>query len=188
MKTLNLATFATLVLCAPAFAHDYAIGEITVEHPMAFETPPTARTAGGFLTITNAGDTADRLMAVVADFPRVELHTTEMEGDIARMQHLHEGIAIPPGATVTLAPGGMHVMFMGLGGDPFEVGEEVPATLIFETAGEITVTFKVEARKEMTADHGAATHDGHDHGDHSGHADHADHSGHSDHSGHGYDD
>ncbi|PJN92451.1 hypothetical protein CNY89_29595, partial [Amaricoccus sp. HAR-UPW-R2A-40] len=36
---------------------------------------------------------------------------------------------------MTFAPGGAHVMFMGLDGDPFEVGEVIPATLVFEKAG-----------------------------------------------------
>jgi copper(I)-binding protein len=37
-------------------------------------------------------------------------------------------------------------MFMGLDGDPFEAGESVPATLVFETAGRVEVEFKVEPR------------------------------------------
>jgi copper(I)-binding protein len=126
---------------------------------MAFETVTTAQTAGGFVTITNNGSTADRLVAVQAAFPRVEIHTTQMDGDIARMIHLQEGVVIPAGETVTLQPGGMHVMFMGLGGDPFEIGEEVPATLVFENAGALAVMFNVEAR-QMDG------HSGMDHSDH----------------------
>ena len=69
------------------------------------------------------------------------------------MRHI-EKLAIPADDVVELAPGGYHVMFMGLS-DPFEVGDEVPLTLIFEKAGEIDIVFKVEERS------------GDDHGSHS---------------------
>jgi len=147
MTRFSLAAIAALTLAATsAAADDYKAGDLVVDHPMAFETAQTAQTAGGFMTITNTGATDDRLVAVEADFPRVEVHTTEMDGDIARMIHLEEGLAIPAGETVTLEPGSFHVMFMGLGGDPFEVGEEIPATLVFENAGRLDVLFNVEAR------------------------------------------
>ena len=51
----------------------------------------------------------------------------------------------PAGATVTLAPQGLHVMFMGLDA-PLVAGASIPATLVFERAGEIAVEFKVEPR------------------------------------------
>jgi copper(I)-binding protein len=108
------------------------------------------------MAITNAGSESDSLVAVRAEFPRVMLHVTEVDADgVARMSHV-EAIEIPAGETVTLAPQGLHVMFMGLE-DPFEEGEEVPATLVFEKAGEIPVTFNVEPRASAPAmehDHG----------------------------------
>jgi len=38
-------------------------------------------------------------------------------------------------------------MFMGLNGDPMEIGEQVPATLVFKDAGEIDIMFNVEEIK-----------------------------------------
>jgi len=167
MKTLSIAAVAALFAATSALAHDYKVGDLVVDHPMAFETAQTAQTAGGFMTITNNGDAADRLVAVEAAFPRVEIHTTEMDGDIARMMQLEDGIEVPAGESIMLQPGGLHVMFMGLGGDPFEAGEEVPATLVFENAGSLEILFKVE---ERTMDgHGEMNHDhmNHDEMDHS---------------------
>jgi copper(I)-binding protein len=162
MKLMSYAAMAALSLFATtATAEEYTIGDLVIDSPMAFETAQTAQTAGGFMTITNNGEAADRLLAVEADFPRVEVHTTEMDGDVARMIHLEEGLTLPAGETVTLQPGGFHVMFMGLGGDPFEVDEQVPATLIFENAGRIEVIFNVKART-MNA-HGAMNHGNMDH-------------------------
>jgi copper(I)-binding protein len=107
----------------------------------------------GYMTITNTGSEPDRLLALRADFPRVSLHGTQTDAQgVTRMVPV-EGIAIAPGETVTLAPGGMHVMFMGLDGDPFEEGERIPATLVFERAGEIAVEFWVEPRTGATIGH-----------------------------------
>ena len=165
MKLMSYAAMAALSLFATtATAEEYTIGDLVIDSPMAFETAQTAQTAGGFMTITNNGEAADRLLAVEADFPRVEVHTTEMDGDVARMIHLEEGLTLPAGETVTLQPGGFHVMFMGLGGDPFEVDEQVPATLIFENAGRIEVVFTVEARGMN--DHGGMNHGDMDHSTH----------------------
>lgn len=151
MTRTILATATLLSLLAPAA---WAEGDITVAHIRAFETAPTAMAGGGFMEITNTGTTDDMLVGIIADFPRVELHTTNFTDGVAQMMHL-DGIAIPAGETVTLEPGGYHVMFMGLQGDPFEVGELIPATLVFEHAGEVPINFEVVARTMgQTMNHG----------------------------------
>jgi periplasmic copper chaperone A len=138
-------------------AHEFTAGTIVIDHPMIFETAASALTGGGFMTLTNTGEESDSLIAVRADFPRVELHTSLEEGGVTKMVHV-EAIEIPAGESVALEPGSHHVMFMGLDGDPFEAGEEIPATLVFETAGEVEVAFKVEARAATSG----ANHSGHD--------------------------
>lgn len=156
MKHLALA-FAILAL--PAAAHEVTTESLVIDHPYALETVATAMSSAGYMTITNTGSAPDRLLEVRADFPRVLLHGTQTDAQgVTRMVPV-EGIAIAPGETVTLAPGGMHVMFMGLDGDPFEEGERIPATLVFERAGEIAVEFWVEPR-----DGSMTGHEGHDEG------------------------
>ncbi|EDQ05633.1 hypothetical protein DSM14862_02618 [Sulfitobacter indolifex] len=152
MKTFYTAVLAAL-LALPAAAHEYTAGDIVVDHPMAFETPKTARVGGGYLTITNGGDTADRLVSITAEgFDEVSIHeTTTDDMGVARMSHV-DGVELLAGETVTLVPGGLHIMFMGLDGDPFEVGEKIPATLTFEKAGTLDVTFNVESRRGHNAD------------------------------------
>lgn len=158
MRKILLATSILMASAIPAFAHDFKAGDLTIDHPIVFETTKTARAGGGYLTITNDGETADRLLSVEADFPRVEVHDTVMDGDVAKMQKV-DGLEIPAGETVELSPGGLHVMFMGLPA-PFVEGEEVNATLVFENAGRVDIVFNVEVRPA------------HDHGDHSDHSDH----------------
>jgi len=160
MKMIQLAALAFLTTIGTAASADMQIADIR-----AFETAPTAMAGGGFMQITNTCSTDDRLVAVEADFPRVELHSHDFDSDgIARMIHLEDGIAIPAGETVTLEPGGLHVMFMGLRGNPLVAGETVDATLIFEEAGPVPVTFDVVMRDMQHGHGGAQNHsDGHNH-------------------------
>lgn len=148
----------TLALPVLAAAHDYRLGDLEIIHPRIFET--AARTGGGYVTIANNGDTDDALIDARADFPKVQVHESYEEDGVARMRHV-ERIALPAGETVELAPGGYHVMFMGLPG-PLKAGDEVPVTLVFEKAGEIEVRFKViERNGEMQggmSDHGEMGH------------------------------
>lgn len=151
----TLLTGVFVALAASSAAHEYEAGALVIEHPYALETAVSASSAGGYLTIRNTGDAADRLVAVRSDFPQTQIHTTEVDASgVARMIHL-DAIDVPAGGDVTLAPQGLHVMFMGLS-TPLLEGEEVEAVLVFETAGEVPVVFNVEARG---ADAGNAGHD-----------------------------
>ncbi len=126
-------------------AEDYQAGSLVIEHPYAIATSGAARTGAGYLTIENKGSEPDRLLSIRADFPEVSLHRSEIDASgIARMTPL-PSIEIPAGGSVTLAPRGMHVMFMGLSG-PLTAGGKIPATLIFEKAGEAPISFAIIAR------------------------------------------
>lgn len=143
MRTF-VAALLILLLPAAAQAHGFTIGPLTVGHPWSRATVPTAEVGGGYLVVVNEGSEDDRLLAVESAVAgRVELHEMANENGVMKMRPLAEGIALPAGATVTLAPGGLHVMFLGLAG-PFVEGERFPATLVFEKAGRLEVEFKVE--------------------------------------------
>ncbi len=160
MKLSAIAACAALLCATSALAQDYVVGPITVHDPQAFETAKSASTGGGFLSVTNAGAVPDALISVsTPDIPKSELHISETDANgVARMRHL-DAIAIPPGETVTLAPGGLHVMFMGLSA-PLTSGDTIDATLEFEKAGRIDVIFNVVPRR--AAAHGAMNHATHD--------------------------
>lgn len=139
----NALIFALALIPTFGVAHEYKVGDLTIDHPVARETTATAMSSAGYFMVTNAGTADDVLLEVRADFPRVMVHDTKVDDGVATMFHI-DSMAIPAGETVMLAPGGKHVMFMGLNGDPFEVGEKIPATLVFENAGEIEIVFNVE--------------------------------------------
>lgn len=139
--------FGSLVATsAPAHAHDYKLGTLEIVHPWTRATPKGAKVAGGYLKVTNRGAAADRLVAVEAASAagKTELHEMAVEHGVMKMRPLAQGIGVPAGQTVTLEPGGLHVMFLDLKA-PLKEGESVSARLIFEKAGSVDVTFKVEA-------------------------------------------
>jgi copper(I)-binding protein len=122
-----------------------AFGAIQVDNAKARATFAMAQTGAAYLTLHNTGDKSDRLTAVsvpASVAAMVELHTVEMQNDMMRMRQLENGIALAPNETVTLAPGGFHVMLMGLAG-PLEVGTNISMTLHFEYADDQTITVPV---------------------------------------------
>lgn len=153
---LSLVLAASLLLAPAAHAGDATLGDLTISGAVARETPKGAKAGAGFFSLRNDGATADRLIAVEADFPLIEIHETKMSDGIARMQEIGT-IELAPGAEVTLMPGGKHVMFMGLS-RPLGVGDQIPATLVFEKAGRVEITFEVRPRSELMPKHDMNSH------------------------------
>ena len=157
MKMRTLAgTLAALALStASLFAGDYTAGSLEISAPYARATLPGAPVSGGYMTIRNTGDSADRLTGGRADFAgKVEVHEMKMDGEVMKMRELEGGLEIPAGGEVTLKPGGLHIMFMQLD-EQMKEGEKRPATLVFEQAGEVTVEFEVKHIKPGQMHHGA---------------------------------
>jgi copper(I)-binding protein len=128
-----------------AVAEEIKAGDLTIDRPWSRATPAGAKVAAGYMTITNKGSAPDRLIgASTAAAGRVELHEMAMKDGVMTMRPIAGGLPIEPGKTVTLAPGGYHVMFMDLKA-PLKQGEKVPVTLDFEKAGKVNVTLDVQA-------------------------------------------
>jgi copper(I)-binding protein len=170
--SLGLCTALLLGTLSVAQAQGVTVGTLEIEHPAIPAPPAGAKSAAGYLGIVNTGSAADRLLGVETGIAkRAMLHTTEhAEDGVARMVHL-DAIDIPAGGTVTLAPGGLHIMLMGLTG-PLAEGDLIPAILIFEAAGRVEVEFSVDApagQDHSQMDHSAAGHQmagtGHGHAD-----------------------
>ena len=139
------AVALALLWSSAASAHEYKLGSLEIGHPWARATPPTAPTGGGYLSVKNTGTEPDRLISISSPAAgTVQVHEMKMEGNVMRMRELDGPLEIKPGETVTLAPGGMHLMMMGLK-EPLKQGEKVPLTLVFEKAGKIDVELVVVA-------------------------------------------
>lgn len=99
-----------------------------------------APAGAAFMTITNTGDSDDRLVMAISDAAaRVELHTHVDAGDgVMQMRELEEGLPLPAGGTAILERGGDHIMFMGIV-TPWEDGGTVSVTLVLESGEEIGI-------------------------------------------------
>jgi uncharacterized protein YcnI/copper(I)-binding protein len=118
-------------------------GTLTVEQPWSRATPEGAKVGGGYVRITNTGQSADRLVGgTFANAARVEVHDMTMDGDVMRMKPVADGLEIEPGGTVELRPGGQHLMFVDLK-EPLKEGQRIKGTLIFEKAGKVDVEYTI---------------------------------------------
>lgn len=143
-RALSVAFLALAVSISAAVGHDFQAGSITINHPWSRATPPVAPVAGGYLTLTNDGDMADRLVSISSPLSeRVEIHESTVSDGIASMRPVQNGIEIAAGETVELQPGGTHIMFLKPSG-PLKEGERFAAELTFEQAGTIEVEFVVQ--------------------------------------------
>ena len=147
IRLLRVALAAAILVVTPALAHNGVIhlGDINISLPFTRATLPNAPVGGGFLTIENTGTEADRLVSATSEVAgETQIHEMAMEGDVMKMRQLADGLEIPAGETVVLAPGGFHIMFMGLK-QAFVEGETVAVTLTFERAGSVEVLLPVAA-------------------------------------------
>ena len=83
-------------------------------------------------------------MSVTTDIAAsVEIHQMSMEGGTMQMRELTDGLSLPAGEAVALAPGGYHLMFIDP--KPLREGDTFLATLTFENAGTKEVEFMAAA-------------------------------------------
>jgi periplasmic copper chaperone A len=141
-------TFAAIVCAAvlafvqgaPARAEEVKAGDLVITEAWTRATPKGAKIGGGYLTIENKGTAPDRLIGSSADIAgSVQVHEMSMDKGVMKMRPLENGLAIEPGKTVKLTPGGYHLMMMDLK-SPLKKGDKLPITLEFEKAGKVCLS------------------------------------------------
>jgi copper(I)-binding protein len=141
-----LALTASAALAAPPAE------TLRVENAWARPAAKGQNTAA-YLTIVNAGSSADVLKAVETPLGKASLHQSSMSGGVARMRPMDQGLRAPARRTVVLAPGGDHIMLSGLV-RALAPGQKIPATLVFQHAGRVKIAISVET-KPPSAQNGA---------------------------------
>lgn len=127
-------------------------GSLVIVDPWSRATPGGARVGAGYLAVENRGAEPDRLLGVEAEVSAAgELHETIVEGGVARMKPTG-ALAIASNGRLELRPGGYHLMLPGLS-RPLKEGERFAATLIFEKAGRVPVTFAVRGMGAGAVEH-----------------------------------
>jgi copper(I)-binding protein len=142
MKTLLAAALLASVASLPAWA-----ANVSVTDAWARATMPGQKVSGAYMQIRSDAD-ARLVGASSTVVPRVEVHEMKMDGDVMRMREV-QAIDLPQGKTVSLQPGGYHIMLMNLQ-KPIAAGDVIPITLVIESGGKRqTVEVKAEARSPM---------------------------------------
>lgn len=193
-RTLTTATaFAALALAAPLALTGCAA---TPEDSQAAEHGShTAEVAPGeVVTVADAwakataadmhaGEGMTGVFAELTNHSDTDLTITSVESDAAGMVELHEvvdgvmrkiqgDVTIPAGGTLTLEPGGNHIMLMDMTA-PLLPGDDVVITAMLSDGTKLTITALVkdtsganESYSDLEGDHDMASHDTGEHASH----------------------
>jgi copper(I)-binding protein len=102
---------------------------VVLRHAWARPTPPGAPAAAVYGELHHPGPGSAHIVGADTPFAEVvELHESAESGGMMTMRPLTEGLQLSEGQTRTLAPGGLHIMLIGLRG-PLTSGETLPLRL-----------------------------------------------------------
>ncbi|MYL24707.1 copper chaperone PCu(A)C [Halomonas alkaliantarctica] len=141
-----LFSAATSALLLATTAHAAAINAVDA---FVREVPPGSPATAAFMTLQNTSDTPVRLISADNDLTaHSELHNhVEVDG-VMQMRQI-EQIEVPANGEVNLAPGGLHLMLIGLE-SPVRKGDEVALTLRFDNGNTLELTAPVRPVMPMS--------------------------------------
>jgi copper(I)-binding protein len=143
LSALAALTLSPLALAPPAFAGERRAGGVEVGHPWTRPAQP-GMNGVGYLTLTNIGAKPIRLVAIASPAAQsVTIHQSSMTNGVASMRPVTGGLTIAPGSKVEFAPGGYHLMLMGLK-TAQALGGKVPLTLVFGDGRKVKLDLSVE--------------------------------------------
>jgi copper(I)-binding protein len=126
-----------MLAAAPALADKLAVTDA-----WARTTPPGVQMGAVYFRLHNATSKSDRLLKLRTSVAAAaEVHRTEIVEGMARMREVSV-LHVAPGEKLEFAPGGLHVMLMGLKG-PLREGQTFELELLFEVAGPAKVRVTV---------------------------------------------
>ena len=127
-------------------------GRISVADAWARPTIGQSGTTAAYMTIANQGNTADVLKRVRSKKVKsIEMHQATVTADgVVQMRKVEGGLPIDAGGSLVLAPGGTHLMLVGLE-DALNAGEQLLLTLEFDRAGPVDVLVPVSAAGPKTS-------------------------------------
>jgi copper(I)-binding protein len=136
---IRTAAFGLLLLTTAAAMA--APSALRLEDPW-IRALPGSLPAGGYFVLHNDGKSAQTLVSAQSDAcGMLMLHVSENKGGMSAM-HEVTGVDVAPGAKISFAPGGYHLMCMGAK-PAIRPGAKVPVTLIFKSGEKLTADFDV---------------------------------------------
>lgn len=131
MRAGSFALAAAISLFSTGVLAGSAADAVTVSDAHVRAVPPGQPNSASFMTLSNNSDTNHAVVGAASSVSKVaELHTHTMTDGMMRMRRIDQ-IDLPANGSVTLQPGGLHVMMIGLERE-LVPGEEVAITLMFE--------------------------------------------------------
>jgi len=117
--------------------------QIAVEDAWARPTVGLTNAVGGvYLVIENMGG-PDKLTGISGDVAAMSsVHETKDNNGMMQMNEVQGGLEIPANSTVTLKPGGLHIMMMDMKQE-LKAGDTFKLTLKFQSGKDIPVDVTV---------------------------------------------
>ncbi len=143
MRPVLIATLAAASLWAGSAAAQAPQAGIAVTNPWARASAGATTTGAAYLTLVNSGPPDSLTGASTPVAGKAEVHETTNVNGVMQMRAV-PALPLEPNKPLTFAPGGYHVMLMGLH-HPLKQGETFPLTLSFAHAPPMTVEVKVGA-------------------------------------------
>lgn len=142
--------FLTSVMLSCCIATTQADDGLQVTEPWIREAPPGASVMAGYMTLSNTGDTTQVIESISSPvFEAVEIHRSWVEDGMARMQPVAR-LTIPAGDSISLVPGGYHLMLLRPG-QALAAGDEVALLLHRADGACVSVTAPVVRQTESSA-------------------------------------
>lgn len=145
-KLITLLTVSSFLQAGAALAQ---AASIEVKNAWVRAAVPGQTATGAFMTLTHK-DGARLVRASSAVAAVTEIHQMKMEGDVMKMREMAQGLNLPAGRPVELAPGGNHLMLMDLKG-ALAKDTLVPVTLWFKDANGVETKLELNLPVAMSA-------------------------------------
>lgn len=134
---------ACAVALLTLFVSFSTFADVTVQSPYVRAMPPGQKVTGAFMVLSNTDSDARAVVGAQSAVARVvELHTHESKDGMMQMRQVSQ-ISIEASGSVTLKPGGLHVMLIDVK-KRLNEGDEVEITLLLDNGEKLTVTAPVK--------------------------------------------
>ncbi|MFT4823536.1 MAG: copper(I)-binding protein [Halioglobus sp.] len=136
MNPLNILALSCAVLLGVCSTRAISAQALWIENAWIRAMPPTQRMTAGYLDIRNSGDVAVEITGARTKIAaHAQIHVSREVDGYVSMQRLDQ-LTVNPGETLSLAPGGMHLMLMGMEKMPLP-GTDTDICLILSSGKEI---------------------------------------------------
>jgi hypothetical protein len=142
MKKIINCIFALIIIFMVSSA--FAADSIVIHNAWVRAAPPNAKALAAYMNIMNSSDKPVALTAAASSrFGEVQLHKTEIRDGMMRMIRQRQ-MDIPASGSLTLEPGGYHLMLMHPK-SVLQVGGQVDFELKFDNGKTLKINAPVRA-------------------------------------------